>query len=102
MTTTATTWQEREPTMTAETPLISVRDLTVRYGNRTALDGLDLERSGGRIVGLLGENGCGKSTLLKALAGVHADHTGNDRLAGHRRGPECKDTVTNLPDAINL
>src|SRR5690625_7769397 len=58
MTTTATTWQEREPTMTAETPLISVRDLTVRYGNRTALDGLDLELSGGRIVGLLGENGC--------------------------------------------
>jgi len=102
MTTTATTWQEREPTMTAETPLISVRDLTVRYGNRTALDGLDLELSGGRIVGLLGENGCGKSTLLKVLAGVYADHTGDVRLAGHRLGPESKALVSYLPDASSL
>ncbi|HLS63609.1 MAG TPA: ABC transporter ATP-binding protein, partial [Ruania sp.] len=88
--------------MTAETPLISVRDLTVRYGNRTALDGLDLELSGGRIVGLLGENGCGKSTLLKVLAGVYADHTGDVRLAGHRLGPESKALVSYLPDASSL
>src|SRR5699024_7406515 len=102
MTTTTTTRQEREPTMTAETPLISVRDLSVRYGNRTALDGLDLELSGGRIVGLLGENGCGKSTLLKVLAGVYADHTGDVRLAGHRLGPESKALVSYLPDASSL
>src|SRR5699024_1403349 len=90
------------PTMTAETPLISVRDLSVRYGNRNALDGLDLELSGSRIVGLLGENGCGKSTLLKVLAGVYADHTGDVRLAGHRLGPESKALVSYLPDTSSL
>lgn len=88
--------------MTDDTSLISVRDLSVRYGNHTALDGLDLELSGGRIVGLLGENGCGKSTLLKVLAGVYADHTGEVRLAGHRPGPESKALVSYLPDTSSL
>ncbi|WP_141014866.1 ABC-F family ATP-binding cassette domain-containing protein [Nocardioides sambongensis] len=48
---------------------IVVRDLTVGFGRRTALDGVDLLAQPGRRVGLVGENGSGKSTLLRVVAG---------------------------------
>lgn len=88
--------------MIDDAALISVRDLTVRYGTHTALDGLDIDLTAGRIIGLLGENGCGKSTLLKTLAGVYADYTGEIRLAGHRPGPESKAIASYLPDQSSL
>ncbi|WGX96433.1 ABC-F family ATP-binding cassette domain-containing protein [Nocardioides sp. L-11A] len=49
-------------------PLV-VRDLTVAYGRRTVLDGIDLVAPPGRRIGLIGENGAGKSTLLRAVTG---------------------------------
>ncbi|GAA4731388.1 ABC transporter ATP-binding protein [Isoptericola chiayiensis] len=102
MTTTPTLRQERDPAMTDDAALVSVRGLTVRYGRRTALDGLDLDLPAGQIVGLLGENGCGKSTLLKTLAGLYADHDGEVRIAGHRLGPQSKAVVSYLPDRSAL
>ena len=50
-------------------PLLQVRDLVVRYGDLTALEGVSLELPVGGIIAVLGANGAGKSTLLKALAG---------------------------------
>ncbi|UFU02726.1 ABC transporter ATP-binding protein [Ruania suaedae] len=100
--TTTTTRPEREPAMTDNDTLVSVRELTVRYGARTAVDHLDLTLPGGQIVGLLGENGCGKSTLLKTLAGVYADHSGEVRIAGHPLGPQTKALVSYLPDRSAL
>ncbi|MDO5065813.1 MAG: ABC transporter ATP-binding protein [Propionibacteriaceae bacterium] len=82
--------------------LIRVRGLTKRFGPVTALDSLDLELTGGRIVGLLGENGCGKTTLLKVLAGVMQDHDGEVQICGHAPGPESKAKVSFLPDANYL
>ena len=49
-------------------PLLSVRDLTVRYGDIKAVHGLDLDVGAGEFVSLLGNNGAGKSTTLKAIA----------------------------------
>jgi ABC-2 type transport system ATP-binding protein len=47
-----------------------VRGLSIRYGKRLAVDGLDLELAGGEIALLLGPNGAGKSTTLSAMAGA--------------------------------
>ena len=44
-------------------------DVTFAYGDRTVLDGVDLDVPPGHRVGLVGENGVGKSTLLRLLAG---------------------------------
>jgi sulfonate transport system ATP-binding protein len=46
------------------------------FGNRTVLDGIDLNLARGEFVALLGRSGTGKSTLLRALAGLDPDFEG--------------------------
>lgn len=55
---------------TATLPPVVVRDLSVAFGRRTVLDGIDLLAQPGRRIGLIGENGAGKSTLLRAVDGT--------------------------------
>lgn len=51
-----------------------IRGLCKRYGDRIALDAIDLELAPGELRGLLGPNGAGKTTFLRTLFGlVRAD-----------------------------
>jgi len=50
--------------------LIEVKNLTLRYGKKTALNDVSLTVPKGRVVGLLGHNGAGKTSLMKALVGL--------------------------------
>jgi iron complex transport system ATP-binding protein len=50
--------------------MISLKDLTVRYGDKEILTGIDLNINAGRWICLVGPNGAGKSTLIKTLLGV--------------------------------
>lgn len=50
-------------------PRLSVRDVTVRRGGATILDGVNLTAVAGDVVMVTGPNGCGKSTLLRAICG---------------------------------
>src|SRR5262245_61044301 len=45
-------------------------EVTVRYGNATAVDGVSLTVPSGHVVGLVGESGCGKSSLARAAVGL--------------------------------
>ncbi|MCP5116800.1 MAG: ABC transporter ATP-binding protein [bacterium] len=62
--------------------MLSVEQLTHRYGDRTALSGLSFTVSAGTVFGLLGPNGGGKSTLFRILATMMAPDEGRVTIAG--------------------
>ncbi|MCF6154003.1 MAG: ABC transporter ATP-binding protein/permease [Candidatus Brocadia sp.] len=53
----------------AGTPVVSIKDVTHRYGSVVALDGISLDIPGGLMVGIIGPDGVGKSTLMALVAG---------------------------------
>lgn len=59
---------------------IEVHSLDCRFGQRTALSGVDLVVAAGQIHGLLGPRGAGKTTLLRTLAGELESHGGSVRV----------------------
>ena len=71
------------------THLLEARDVTLAYGDRVVVEGLDLTVPPGAITSIVGANGCGKSTLLRALARLLAPRAGEVLLDGvpmRRRG----------------
>jgi ABC-2 type transport system ATP-binding protein len=63
--------------------LIQVKNLTHRYGDRTALSNVNFEVNKGEIFGLLGPNGGGKSTLFRILSTMMVPTDGQALLAGY-------------------
>jgi branched-chain amino acid transport system ATP-binding protein len=72
--------------MNTPATLLSVRNLTMRFGGLTAIDDLSLEVPAGRITGIIGPNGAGKTTLFNCLTGFYKPTTGTLRLAHPRHG----------------
>ncbi|MFE6763760.1 ABC transporter ATP-binding protein [Streptomyces sp. NPDC057689] len=74
--------------------MLTLESATVRFGDRAALDGVDLEVADHEIVCVLGPSGSGKSTLLRLVAGLQEadggrvllDGTDQDGIPVHRRG----------------
>jgi ABC-2 type transport system ATP-binding protein len=64
--------------------VIEARGLRKSFGAITAVDGIDLSLSGGRIYGLLGPNGSGKTTLIRLLAGLARPTSGSISVLGTR------------------
>ncbi len=73
-------------------PAIRIADLSVRYGEVVALDGVNLDVSAGRVTALIGMNGSGKSTLFNSIMGLvrpergEVTVDGGPSAAGRRRG----------------
>jgi ABC-2 type transport system ATP-binding protein len=67
----------------APTHVIEVNALSVRYGGKTAVDGVTLGVPQGSVFALLGRNGAGKSSLVRCLLGQQQPTAGNIRLFGH-------------------
>ncbi len=63
-------------------PLLTVRDLTIRFGGITALDSLSFDASPGEILGVIGPNGAGKTTLLNCLSGLYRATSGEIVFGG--------------------
>ena len=62
--------------------MLSLSNVTKRYGTLTALDGISLDLARGEFFGLLGPNGAGKSTTIKMLTGLLAPTAGAIRVMG--------------------
>jgi ABC-2 type transport system ATP-binding protein len=62
--------------------VLRTRQLSKRYGERLAVDNLDLEVRRGEIVGFLGPNGAGKTTTIRMMLGLVAPTSGHVELFG--------------------
>ena len=62
---------------------IRIDDLTVRYGRKTAVDGVSLSVAPGAVYTLLGRNGAGKSSLVRCMLGEQKPERGTASLLGH-------------------
>lgn len=73
---------------------LAVRELVVRFGDRTVLDRVQLDVAEAEVVAVLGPSGSGKSTLLRVIAGLLTPDSGRVEIDGadvthlpaHRRG----------------
>ncbi|MGB9604684.1 MAG: ABC transporter ATP-binding protein [Bryobacteraceae bacterium] len=72
----------------ANSPAIELRALRKVYGDKAAVDGLDLTVPRGCFFGFLGPNGAGKTTTIRMLTGLVAPTSGRIRLLGLPM-PEC-------------
>ncbi|MDQ3009832.1 MAG: ABC transporter ATP-binding protein [Acidobacteriota bacterium] len=61
---------------------IETKDLTIRFGNFTAVDRVSITVEEGEIFGFLGPNGSGKTTLIKALCGLITPNEGSGKVLG--------------------
>jgi ABC-2 type transport system ATP-binding protein len=64
-------------------PVITTEDLTIKFGNFTAVDRVNIAVEGGEIFGFLGPNGSGKTTLIKALCGLLTPAAGKGTVLGY-------------------
>jgi ABC-2 type transport system ATP-binding protein len=62
--------------------MLSVRDLSVRYGRRLVFEHVTFDLGAGQVLGVLGANGAGKTTLLRTLVGCVRPHAGAVRING--------------------
>jgi ABC-2 type transport system ATP-binding protein len=85
-------------------PVVRLRNLTVRYGSFVAVDALDLELRAGELFGLLGPNGAGKSSTLRVLIGQMPPANGTVMVLGQdirRHWARIKPLFGYVPDREN-
>ncbi|WP_182909821.1 ABC transporter ATP-binding protein [Microbispora sp. H13382] len=63
-------------------PLLETRDVTVRFGGNTAVDGVSIGVEAGCVTGLIGPNGAGKTTLFNTVTGLQRPAAGRVLLDG--------------------
>lgn len=68
--------------MTSRPAVLEISGLSVAYGSRTILDGVELRVEAGDVVTIIGGSGSGKSTLLKCVVGLLSPRSGVVRLLG--------------------
>ncbi len=85
--------------------MISIRNLSKRFGTLVALDSVNIELGAGELFGFIGPNGAGKSTAMKILAGLLVQDSGEALVCGldPRRDPDkVKRVIGYMPDFIGV
>lgn len=82
--------------------LVEARSATVRFGDFTAVDGVDLDVGSGEVVGLLGANGAGKTTLIRMLLGLLMPTRGSVSLFGGRPSRATRRRLGYVPQSLGL
>lgn len=85
--------------------ILQIKGLTKLYGEKKAVDHLELELKAGEIYGFIGHNGAGKTTTLKSVVGILQFEEGEITIDGLsiRENPlECKKRIAYIPDNPDL
>ncbi|MPY86139.1 MAG: ATP-binding cassette domain-containing protein, partial [Actinophytocola sp.] len=89
----------------AEQPLISARGLIKRFGELTAVDGIDLDVARGEAFGFLGPNGAGKTSAMRMIGCVSPPTAGELSILGQdpsTDGPAIRGRLGVVPQEENL
>jgi ABC-2 type transport system ATP-binding protein len=81
--------------------MIELRDVTKKYGNMTAVDGLNLRIEPGELFAFLGPNGAGKTTTIKMMVGLLFPTAGTVTVGGYdmrRDGDKARQLISYVPD----
>ena len=85
--------------------MIELEDLTKRFGDFTAVDGISFSVAEGEIFGFLGANGAGKTTAMRMLCGLIKPSGGMGTVAGFdilREGEEIKRNIGYMSQRFSL
>ncbi|MFF8729018.1 ATP-binding cassette domain-containing protein [Streptomyces sp. NPDC015171] len=77
-------------TTTTHEPAIAATGLRKAYGDKTVLDGIDIQVPAGTVFSLLGPNGAGKTTAVSILSTLISADAGRARVAGHDLAAEAQ------------
>lgn len=86
-------------------PLLAIHRLTKKFGDFTALDGINLEVNKGEIYGFIGPNGAGKSTTIRVLLGILRATSGSVKVFGKdawHDAVEIHQHLAYVPGEVNL
>ena len=81
--------------------MLTIKNLTKKYGDKVAVDNLSLEIAPGEIYGFIGHNGAGKTTTIKACCGIIGFDEGEiliDGVSIKDKPLECKRKMAYIPD----
>lgn len=82
--------------------LLECNGLYKSYGEKVALNNVNLNIERGKIIGLLGPNGSGKTTFIKILSGILTPSSGEAVISEKKIGVETKKIVSYLPERTYL
>ena len=93
------------PNSEAPPPVLAIRNLHMRFGQKIAVDDLSLDVPAGSMLGLLGPNGAGKTTALAMTTGLLQPDAGTARVLGTdvwQDPPAAKAKMGVLPDGVRM
>ncbi len=85
--------------------MLKIENLTKKFGNKVAVDGISIEVEAGQICAFIGHNGAGKTTTLRCIAGITGFEEGEitiDEISIKSNPIEAKKLIAYLPDNPEL
>ena len=88
--------------MIESNPVISLKEVSKRFGNTQALNRVSLDIPRGIVFALLGENGAGKTTMIRILTGFQKPDSGTAQVLGNdcvKQGEEIRRAIGYVSDS---
>ncbi len=82
--------------------LVEFKNVSKKFGQKIALDNINIKFEKGKIYGLLGPNGSGKTTMIKIINGLLQPSDGEIFIHGNKPGIESKKVISYLPERTYL